>query len=98
VSYRNTFAIGIKQEFLSIETLSNCWVEWTICSIAIQLSSLDSWQKNMPVVGGTIAYWIERYGAGGNVIVCVVEQDQLHTAGACGEDAEVCSVRTHGCS
>src|SRR5271170_8441 len=98
VSNRNSFAVRIDQDFLRIEALTGCRITRAVSPIPIQLARFDSGKKNMPVVRGAISNRIEGDGLGGNTIVSVVEEDQLHTASACREDAEIRSVRGNGCA
>src|SRR5271165_3694141 len=77
----NPTAIWIEQNLGAVKAAARLRIEWPTHAITVKLSRLQSGNKDVPVMIGTVREWIQRYHACRRGVVFPVEEEKIHPCG-----------------
>jgi hypothetical protein len=77
----NALPVWVDKHFVGVKAISVVHLTRTINAVSVELSSHDSWYKDVPVMRSTIDVGIERYNSGRLLSIGVIEQYDLDSRG-----------------
>jgi hypothetical protein len=77
----NAFSVWVDQHFVAVKAISVVRFTRTIDAVSVELSSHDSWHKDVPVMRSAIGYWAKLNDSGRLLGVGVLKEHDLNLRG-----------------